>query len=315
MQNNLCAAIPILFAACMLLPADTLKYTYDSAGRLIGFSTGSGTSVAYAYDSNGNLLSRTVQAPGGAQPVITSLSVANGGTDIAQNTWIAIKGNNLVPASTPAAGVIWSNAPDFAAGMLPVQLGGVSVTVNGKPAFVYYFCSAATSQICASDQINVLTPLDSTVGPVAVVVTNPSASSAPFSVNLKAAVPTFLLFGSSNYIAATHADGSLLGPASLYPGASTPARQNEVVTLYAVGFGLPSTPLVNGSSTQTGSLSTNPVCQLAGTPATILFAGLIGPGLYQINLTVPGSAPSGDNRLVCAYGGASTPAGDLISVQ
>ena len=88
------------------------------------------------YDKAGNVLSRSLSAASG--PVINSVTVANGGTDIAQNTWIVIKGANLVPSNTPASGVIWSNAPDFAQGKLPTQLGGVSATVNGKPAFVYF---------------------------------------------------------------------------------------------------------------------------------------------------------------------------------
>ena len=46
---------------------------------------------------------------------------------------------------------------------MPTRLGGVSATVNGKPAYVYWFCSAATTPTCGSDQINVLTPLDDTV--------------------------------------------------------------------------------------------------------------------------------------------------------
>ena len=48
--------------------------------------------------------------------------------------------------------------------------------------------------------------------------------------------------------------------------------------LYAVGFGLPSTPLVNGSSTQSESLPVLPVCTLGGNPAALSFAGLISQG-------------------------------------
>ena len=44
----------------------------------------------------------------------------------------------------------WSNAPEFASGRMPTQLAGVSVTVNGRPAYVYFVSPA---------QINVLTPL------------------------------------------------------------------------------------------------------------------------------------------------------------
>lgn len=72
---------------------------------------------------------------------ISSVTAAWGGYAIAQNTFIEIKGTNLVPADTPASGVIWSTAPDFAQGRMPTTLGGISVTVNGKPAFIYFYCS------------------------------------------------------------------------------------------------------------------------------------------------------------------------------
>jgi uncharacterized protein (TIGR03437 family) len=44
------------------------------------------------------------------------------------------------------------------------------------------------------------------------------------------------------------------------------------------------------------------------------FAGLISPGLYQFNITVPAAA-SGDNPIGCAYNGVSTPSGEMITVQ
>ena len=70
----------------------------------------------------------------------------------------------------------WDNAPDFAQGRLPTQLGGVRVTVNGNPAFVYYI---------SPTQINVLSPLDRTIGPVQIVVTNGGTASAPFTANIR----------------------------------------------------------------------------------------------------------------------------------
>jgi uncharacterized protein (TIGR03437 family) len=303
-----------LLSALIILPlAAAVNYTYDAAGRLVKVDYFNGSTISYTYDKAGNLLSRSVQASGG--PAISSVTVANGGTDIAQDTWIVIKGSNLVPATTPAAGVIWSNAPDFASGKLPTQLSGVSVTVNGKAAFIYFYCSAATSSICSADQINVLTPLDATLGQVQIVVTSPAAISPPFSVNLKSIAPAFLLFVPAGYVAATHANGNLLGPTSLYPGLSTPANPGETIVLYAVGFGLPTTALVNGSSTQSGQLPTNPVCQLGGSAAAVSFAGLISPGLYQLNIVVPNLATNGDNPVSCTYGGSSTPLGALITVQ
>jgi uncharacterized protein (TIGR03437 family) len=304
----------LLFALASLLPLSaTVRYTYDEAGRLIAVTYGNGSTLAYTYDNAGNVLSRSARSATG--PAINSVAVANGGLEIAQNTWIAIKGVNLVPASTPAEGVIWSGATDFASGKLPTVLGGVSVTVNGKPAFIYFYCSAATSRICASDQINVLTPLDSTLGSVQIVVANGNTLSPPIMANMKAIAPAFLLFNAAGYAAATHVDGSLLGPKSLFPGLSIPAKPGETISVYGVGFGLPVTAIVNGSTAQSGALPSNPVCQIGGINAPVSFAGLISPGLCQMNLTVPASAINGDNALNCSYNGSATLSGAQIAVQ
>ena len=96
--------------------------------------------------------------------------------------------------------------------------------------------------------------------------------------------------------------------------ASTPTTPNEVVVLYAVRFGLPSTALTDGSSSQSGVLQPLPVCSVGVNPAVDAFAGLIGPGLYQINLTIPAGTPSKDNSIGCTFKGASTPDGDQIAV-
>ena len=316
--------LSFLLAASLAL-ATGINYSYDAAGRLIKVDYGNGSIINYTYDKAGNLLTRSVQSASSG-PLITSVTVANGGTAIAQNTFIVIKGANLVPANTPSTGVIWSTAPSFASGLMPTQLNGVSVTVDNKSAFVYFYCSALTDPACTQDQLNILTPLDTATGPVPVVVTNPSASSPPFTVNLNAIAPAFLLFGATQYIAATHLNNTgcaasglvdcYVGPTSLYPGDSVPAKPGEAIVLYAVGFGLPSTALVNGSATQSGALPTNPVCQLGGNPTVVSFAGLgSSPGLYQLNIVVPGSAANGDNLFSCTYGGSSTPAGALITVQ
>jgi uncharacterized protein (TIGR03437 family) len=298
-----------------LAAAGTVNYTYDAAGRLTQATYSTGSTIAYTYDKAGNLVSRSVQNLG---PLISSVTTAYAGTVIAQNTFIVIKGANLVPALTPSSGAIWSSAPSFASGQMPTQLNGVSVTVDNKPAFVYFYCSAATDPQCPQDQLNILTPLDTTIGPVPVVVTSGATSSPPFTVSMQAVAPSFLLFGATEYIAATHGDNTLLGPASLsVPGYTfTPAHPGEEIVLYAVGFGLPSTTVTNGSSTQSGSLPVLPVCTLGGNAAAVAFAGLNGsPGLYQLNLTIPLAAANGDNPVSCTYGGAATPTGDLITVQ
>lgn len=180
--------------------------------------------------------------------------------------------------------------------------------MNNKPAFIYFV---------GPTEFNVLTPLDSASRSVQIVVTNNGVPSAPFSIAENAVAPSFLLFGASKYIVATHPNYSLAGPASLsspgYP--FTPVAPSEIVTFYAVGFGLPSTALVNGSATQSGSLPTLPVITIGGAQATVSFAGVISPGLYQFNVMIPSNTANGDNSVTCTYEGFSTPTGDLITVQ
>jgi uncharacterized protein (TIGR03437 family) len=254
-----------------------------------------------------------------ATPVITSIDTAGGFPTIAQNGFIEIKGSNLSPSavSSPdcAPGYCWQ-ASDFVNNQMPTALHGVSVTVNGKPAFVYFI---------SPTQINALTPLDSTTGSVQVVVNNNSVSSTPFATTEIAVAPSFLLFNAQGYIAATHLNNTgcaasglvycYVGPTTLYPGASTPAAPGETIVAYAVGFGLPTTTLTSGSATQSGLLPTSPSCKIGGNPATVGFAGLISPGLYQFNMTIPSTAANGDNTITCTYGGSSTPSSDLITVQ
>jgi uncharacterized protein (TIGR03437 family) len=132
---------------------------------------------------------------------------------------------------------------------------------------------------------------------------------------MQTVVPSFLRFTAQGYIAATHLNYTLIGPAALYPGASTPAAPGETIAAYAVGFGLPATALTSGSSSQVGALASLPSCTVGGSPATVGFAGLISPGLYQLNITVPSNAVTDDDAISCTYNGATTPAGDLLTVS
>lgn len=279
-------------------------------GRFAGAS-GTSRDVGFTLrpdDSSTVTASGTITEAGPATSVITSVSTASAPQSgvISQNTWIEIKGANLVPASTPAGGTFWSNAPEFAQGRMPTEVGGVSVTVNGRPAYVWWFCSKATTPACATDQVNVLTPLDDYVGQVQVVVKNGAVSSGAFLTNLRPINPSVLVFSARGDAVATHADGTLVGPASLFPGASTPARRGETISLWTVGFGLPATPLTAGSATQSGSLQ-GIVCSLdQSSTAVQAAAALVSPGLTQVNVRIPDNATVGDQHFFCIYSNRAT---------
>jgi len=306
-------------------PANTPGVVAGGTGVYAG-ATGSVTfTVSVSPDGNSITASGGGSVTTGATgiPVITEVTTAFGYGEISPNGWMVVKGTNLVPATTPATGVIWSNAPEFASGKMPTNLQGISVSVNGVPAYVYFYCSAATDKDCATDQINVLSPLDA-IGdniPAGVVVTNGSVSSAAFTVNeVSFAEPSFLLFDTKGHVVGVHLDGGLLGPTALYPGLSTPAKVGETVLLYLIGYGLPKGGATQGSATQVGAVQAMVNCSIEGRIVQNVPANIISPGLTQLNLTIPTGTPIGDNLILCAGGftdGTSghTPAGNLITVQ
>ena len=238
-------------------------------------------------------------------PSITLVANAEGGEKplIAPNTWVEIKGTNLSAGGDTRT---WQTS-DFVNGQLPASLDGVSATVNGKSAYVYYISPV---------QVNILTPPDALAGTVSVQVKTNAGASQPFPVAAQSASPSLFVLNGGPYVVAQHtADYSLVGPAGLLPGATiTPAKPGESVVLYANGFGATSTPVVSGSGSQSGTLSPLPVVTVGGLPAAVQFAGLVTPGLFQFNVVIPPGAPSGDNAIVATIGGAATPA-MLITVQ
>ena len=236
-------------------------------------------------------------------PAISLVANAEGESPtIAPNTWVEIKGSNLAPAGDTRS---WQGS-DFVNNQMPTQLDGVSATVNGKSAYVYYI---------SPTQVNILTQPDAIQGSVPGQLTNGGVTSAAFTAQAQTASPSFFVFNGGPYVAAEHLSGSLLGPASLYPGSTTPAAPGETVVLYANGFGTTSVPVVGGSVSQSGTLSPLPAIKIGGVSATVQFAGLVAPGEFQFNVTVPASLANGDQPITATYNGDTTPAGTLITIQ
>jgi uncharacterized protein (TIGR03437 family) len=265
----------------------------------------------YEYTGSG-----TVTTPGPGAPIITQVKMAFGSsTVIAKNGWLEIHGTNLAPADTPSTGVDWSNAPEFASGRMPTSLGAIdSVTVNGVPAYIYFYCSAATDPSCAGgDQINVLSPLSAPQDVVQVVVTRNGVASPPYAIEQMNSSPAMPWFDTQGHVVARHLDGSLVGPAALYPGASTPAKAGETVILVAFGAGLPANA-AEGSASQSGPLTATPTCWISGQKANVS-AAFVSPGLAQLNVTIPGGAQSGDDPIMCWFGDKPVSPGAVIAVK
>jgi hypothetical protein len=67
-------------------------------------------------------------------PTITGIGASGGGLRITQNAWVSICGVDLVPASLGLGDLTWSDAPSLTSLQMPTALGGVTATVNRKPA-------------------------------------------------------------------------------------------------------------------------------------------------------------------------------------
>ena len=288
---TLTGAMNIKFTNVMLTPPNGVATALSAAnaaalGKLI--TNGLGVELTYAANSGPQI-----------SLVANAASEAN---SIAPNTWVEIKGTNLAPSGDSR---IWGGS-DFVDDQMPTSLDGVSVTVNGKAAFVYYI---------SPTQIDILTPPDAMTGPVQVMVTNNGTVSAPFTAQAQIISPAFFLFNGGPYVAATHANGALLGPASLYPGSTVPAKPGETIVLYANGFGPSTVSVVSGSAMQSGTVLPLPVVKIGGIAADVAFAGLVSPGEYQFNVVVPASLTDGDQPVTATYNGQSTQSGTLITVQ
>jgi uncharacterized protein (TIGR03437 family) len=252
-----------------------------------------------ADDPVGLLVTPTASAPG---PTISA--VVNGASftaGVSAGSWVTILGTQLSTTTRQ-----W-NADDFVAGNLPVKLDGVSVKMNGIPAYPYYI---------SPSQLNVLAPDDGTTGPVQVQVTNAAGMSNALTVSKSAATPAFFLF-TQKYPAAVHLSGAGVGPAGLIAGGNfAPAAPGETIQLFGTGFGPTNPPSLAGKILSVPApLASNVTVTIGGLRATVTFAGLSGNGLDQLNVTVPAGLPNGDASIVAAAGGASTQANLFLTIQ
>jgi uncharacterized protein (TIGR03118 family) len=240
-----------------------------------------------------------------ASPVFQANAVLNAASfdsTLAANAWVSIFGSGLSAVTRN-----WQTS-DFVNNALPTTLSGVTVTVNGKPAYLSYI---------SPSQINVLIPADTPAGPIQIQVMNNGLTSATMRVNLESAAPSFFLFSKTKYIAATHSDNvSLIGPPGLITGTTTaPAQPGETVVLYANGFGETNPAIPNGLFlTMPLPLVAIPTVTIGGKPAEVKFAGLTAPGLYQFNVVVPTGLPAGDADVIIQIPGVTTQAKGVLSI-
>jgi uncharacterized protein (TIGR03437 family) len=241
-------------------------------------------------------------------PAIASGGVVNAASfqpGVSAGSWVTIQGSDL------AGNTRGWNAGDFVSGALPTQLDGVSVKIDGKPAYVAYISPA---------QINVQAPADSALGPVPVEVTYNGSTSPAGTAQLQAVSPGFFLW-SGKYAVATRSDFSRVAPAGLFDGVTTvPAKPGETIILWGTGFGATNPTVPPGvlpPSNQVSNASNTVTVTVGNIAATVVGAALApgNPGLYQIAVQIPDSAPDGDLTVVAQVSGVQSSSNVLLSVK
>lgn len=229
-----------------------------------------------------------------SKPAITSggvVSAASFQAGIAPGAWTSIFGQNL------AATAYGLTAADLVNSTMPTTLGGVSVSIDGKPAFIDYISPTL---------INVQAPADVNTGSVAVTVTNASGTSDAATATLAGMQPAF--FTSSGYVAAVASSGVVVTP-------SAPAKVGDQISLYGNGFGVTNPSIAPGLVLETAApLTSSVVITIGGIQVEASFAGLSSTGLYQFNLIVPNLA-DGDHAVMAMIGGLQTQSGVLLGLR
>ena len=278
-----------------------------------------GTAAGLDITNDGNVEINMLNALGytmgaSALPAISKSGVVNSATAsttvIEAGSFATIYGTNLSP-------VIQTWTSSIVNGVLPSSLGGVSVMINNKMAYVEYV---------SPTQINVQAPDDAATGTVNVTVTTPAGTSTAATVTLAAVSPAFFTLD-GKYVAGvipsatgvynpgTPNSYDLVGPTGQFPYNTRPAKKGELVELYMTGFGAGS-PAVGAGKVIGGATQTiYPVSLSIGGVVVNGSAYIVGAGLYQMNVTIPATAASGDNALQAMVDGVQSPTGIAITIQ
>jgi uncharacterized protein (TIGR03437 family) len=242
------------------------------------------------------VLANPVGGPARKLPQITSVANAAGGQPgVVPGAFVSIYGANFTDLPYDD----WSKS--IVDGKLPTKLDGVSVSIDGKPAYIYAI---------TPNQINLQAP-DVSIHNMQVTVTTTAGTSQPFATNAQQFGPAFFTWP-ANQPVATRVDYSLAVKNGTFAGSTTiAAKPGEVITLWGTGFG-PTDPNVLAGElpgSNAGVTTRSPVTiTLDGANVTVFGTALSAfPALFQTAIQIPSSISNGDHELVAMVNGVVAP--------
>ncbi len=217
--------------------------------------------------------------------VVNGASFAPPGNPIAPGQFVSLFGTGLGPAQAAIA-----SAP------FPTALSGVSVTIQGRAAPIYFV---------SATQLSALVPFATSGNSAEIVVRNAGVESNRVTVAVARTSPG-IYSQPQNGIGA----GAILRQNNSLLTAANAARRGETIQIYLTGLGALNPPLADGVAAPTATLNfvvDNVNVYIGGIKATVSFAGAAPgfAGLYQLNVVVPNTAPSGNAVPVAVETGTS----------
>lgn len=255
-------------------------------GTLVAFDPGvNGSGAADNASAFGILFGERIPTLTGAgvfvnpQGIVNAATFAPVGDNISPGEIIAIYGSGLAGGTASASALPY-----------PTLLGGVTVSINGTLAPLYYV---------SPGQINCIVPYELTGSSATIVVTSGVTPSNSVTVGVVAATPGVISANDSGYGdgAITHANNTLVN-------SSSPAQPGETVQMYVVGLGGLTTPITDGHGAVSGQIDNatiQPIVIIDGIQAQVTYWGqTVDAGLYQINFVVPAGTQTGEQPVTVA---------------
>jgi uncharacterized protein (TIGR03437 family) len=295
-------------------------FTPDSKlDNSIGFQTVNGTTLTGSM--NIGLTNIMLTLPNGTVTPLTSANASTvgklGTNGDHVNVEYASVPNATTPPTVPSGAVI--NGASFATGA-PIAPGSIASVFGSNfgssAAGVTVLIGGIVAPLLAvtPQQINFQVPWQlSGQTQAALTVTSGDLTSAPVTVPLASEAPGIFALNSAGQGAVLVANtASIAAPVDMFPG-SRPAQRGEYISIYCTGLGGVTHQPATGAPADGNPLSltlTNPmIVSIGGTSATVVFSGLAPGfvGLYQVNVQVPSSSPTGSAvPLTISIGGSTS---------
>ena len=284
--------------------------TQNAVACLAGdYDSGRGKCIVVVSATSGLLLDPftfTATAVGGPTPVVPANGAVNGASfnsgvaALAPGAIASIFGTNL--SAAPVTGA----QPGFVSGtdVLQTTANGTRVTFDGVAAPLFFLKHDAASY----DQLNVQVPFELAGKTSAqLVVYLNGKPSAAVTVAIQPVSPALFTVCACGTGAAV-----IQNQDYTINTQSNPAARGDVILLYATGLG-PTSPVgITGKAAPHAEplaitvSQYSPTITIGGVSASVEFSGLAPwfVGLWQVNVRVPASAPTGEQPLVLTTGGS-----------